>query len=85
MVTALPVVDLLAITPVGHFISERCLGHDLEILIRRFRGILPVSGNAGNREKRRRVDDVDIGESSTELEVVVKLLRRRVTSLTGEI
>lgn len=26
MVTALPVVDLPAITPVGHFISERCLG-----------------------------------------------------------
>lgn len=55
MVTTLPVVDLPAITPAGHFMSERCLGHDSKILIRRFRGAPTMSGNLENR-KRKRVD-----------------------------
>jgi len=79
MVTTLPVVDLSAITPAGHFISERCLGHDSKILIRRFRGTPAMSDNAESR-KRKRVNDVDIGEDSTGFEII-KLLRREVTSL----
>lgn len=63
MVTTLPVVDLPAnaITPAGHFISERCLGHDSKILLRRFRGIPVFRGNLGNRRKKR-VNDADIGD-----------------------
>jgi len=61
MVTTLPVVDLLAITPAGHFICERCLGHDSKILIRRFRGTSAMSDNAESR-KRKCINDVDIAK-----------------------
>lgn len=53
MVTAQPVVDLLAITPAGHLISERCLGHDSGILIWRFRDI-PTMWRRGESKKETR-------------------------------
>lgn len=79
MVTTLPVVDLPAnaITPAGHFISERCLGHDSKVLIRRFRGIPAMPGEpreserGGTRRYRRFA-------KARWLEVVVKLLRREL-------
>jgi len=52
------VVDLpitSAITPARHFISKRCLDHNLEILIRRFRGMPAMSENIGNRKSKTQI------------------------------
>jgi len=79
MATALPVVDLPAnaITPTGHFISERCLGHDSKALIRRFPPVFRrrwwLSARGGNETRRWHRY-----WRFAEREIVVKLLRRKL-------
>jgi len=65
MATALSVVDLSAnaITPAGHFISERCLGHDSKALIRRFPPVFRRRRSGMRGEGRKCADDADIDDS----------------------